>query len=123
MAGGGPAITFAHWQIGGITRLQTTVLDDRIGGAERLYSTAERLYSPQEARGRPARGEKSEVVGAQLVHYYFASMDDLLSALVRQATTRSRDAFARALASPKPLRALWEVSSDPDVTALTAEMR
>ncbi len=58
----------------------------------------------------------------QLVHYYFASMDDLLLALVRRATTRSRDAFARALASPKPLRALWEVSSDPDVTALTAEM-
>jgi TetR/AcrR family transcriptional regulator len=58
----------------------------------------------------------------QLVHYYFASMDDLLLALVRRATTRSRDAFARALASPKPLRALWELSSDPDVTALTAEM-
>jgi AcrR family transcriptional regulator len=58
----------------------------------------------------------------QLVHYYFASMDDLLLALVRRATARSRDAFARALASPKPLRALWEVSSDPDVTALTAEM-
>ena len=58
----------------------------------------------------------------QLVHYYFASMDDLLLALVRRATTRSGDAFARALASPKPLRALWEVSSDPDVTALTAEM-
>ena len=58
----------------------------------------------------------------QLVHYYFASMDDLLLALVRRATTRSRDVFARALASPKPLRALWEVSSDPDVTALTTEM-
>ncbi len=58
----------------------------------------------------------------QLVHYYFESMDDLLLALVRRATARSRDAFARALASPKPLRALWEVSSDPDVTALTAEM-
>lgn len=58
----------------------------------------------------------------QLVHYYFQSMDELLLALVRRATARSRDAFARALASPKPLRALWEVSSDPDVTALTAEM-
>ena len=58
----------------------------------------------------------------QLVHYYFESMDNLLLALVKRATARSRDAFARALASPKPLRALWEVSSDPDVTALTAEM-
>jgi TetR/AcrR family transcriptional regulator len=58
----------------------------------------------------------------QLVHYYFESMDDLLLALVRRATARSRDVFARALASPRPLRALWEVSSDPDVTALTTEM-
>ena len=58
----------------------------------------------------------------RLVHCYFASMDDLLLAFVRRATARSRDAFARALASPNPLRALWEVSSDPDVTALTAEM-
>ena len=58
----------------------------------------------------------------QLVHYYFESMDDLLLALVRRATARSQDAFARALASEKPLRAIWELSSDPDVTALTAEM-
>lgn len=58
----------------------------------------------------------------QLVHYYFESMDDLLLELVRRATARSREAFARALASPTPLRAFWEVSSDPDVTALTAEM-
>jgi TetR/AcrR family transcriptional regulator len=58
----------------------------------------------------------------QLVHYYFESMDDLLLALVRRATTRSRDAFARALESPQPLRALWELSSDPNVTALTIEM-
>jgi TetR/AcrR family transcriptional regulator len=58
----------------------------------------------------------------QLVHYYFQSMDDLLLELVRRATTRSREAFARALAAPKPLRALWELSSDPHVTTLTIEM-
>src|SRR5690349_16435596 len=58
----------------------------------------------------------------QLVHYYFESMDDLLLELVRRATARAREGFARALASPKPLRALWDVSSDPDVTALTTEM-
>jgi TetR/AcrR family transcriptional regulator len=58
----------------------------------------------------------------QLVHYYFQSMDDLMLELVRRATARSREAFARALASPKPLRALWELSSDRKVTALTIEM-
>jgi AcrR family transcriptional regulator len=58
----------------------------------------------------------------QLVHYYFQSMDDLLLELVRRATARSREAFAAALESPKPVRALWELSSDPQVTALTIEM-
>jgi TetR/AcrR family transcriptional regulator len=58
----------------------------------------------------------------QLVHYYFQSMDDLLLELVRRATARSGEAFARALASPKPLRALWDLSSDRKVTALTIEM-
>lgn len=58
----------------------------------------------------------------QLVHYYFQSMDDLLLDVVRRATARTRDAFRRAFAAPKPLRAFWEISSDPDVTSLTIEM-
>lgn len=58
----------------------------------------------------------------QLVHYYFRSMDDLLLDVVRRATARTRDAFSRAFAAPKPLWAFWEISSDPDVTTLTIEM-
>ncbi len=58
----------------------------------------------------------------QLVHYYFRSMDDLLLDVVRRATARTRDAFSRAFAAPKPLRAFWEISCDPDVTTLTIEM-
>ncbi len=57
----------------------------------------------------------------QLVHYYFRSMDELLLSVLRRAATASREHIARALASPKPLRALWEFSSDPAVTALTVE--
>jgi AcrR family transcriptional regulator len=58
----------------------------------------------------------------QLVHYYFESMDQLLLDLVRRATAHGRDTLARVLASPKPLRRLWEWSTDTEATALQIEM-
>ena len=61
----------------------------------------------------------------QLVHYYFRTMDDLFVALVRRGSEQGLAAQARALASDRPLRALWELSTDPagrtfitEVTAL-----
>jgi AcrR family transcriptional regulator len=58
----------------------------------------------------------------QLVHYYFESMDQLLLDLVRRTTARSRETLARVLASPNPVRRLWEWSSDTEATALQIEM-
>ena len=58
----------------------------------------------------------------QLVHYYFESMDQLLLELVRRATAHGRDTLARVLASPNPLRRLWEWSTDAEATALQIEM-
>ena len=49
----------------------------------------------------------------QLVHYYFRTMDDLFVALVRRGASQSRERQAAALASPQPLWALWEMTSDP----------
>jgi AcrR family transcriptional regulator len=57
----------------------------------------------------------------QLVHYYFRTMDDLFVALVRRGAEQNLARQARALASPQPLRALWEFSSDPAGTTLTME--
>lgn len=57
----------------------------------------------------------------QLVHYYFRTMDDLFLALFRRGAQRNLDRQERALASPRPLRALWELSTDPAGTALTME--
>jgi AcrR family transcriptional regulator len=57
----------------------------------------------------------------QLVHYYFRTMDDLFVALVRRGAEQNLARQARALASPNPLRALWELSSDPAGTTLTME--
>src|SRR4029453_495282 len=48
----------------------------------------------------------------QLVHYYFRTMDDLFLALVRRGAEQNLERQATALASPQPLRALWELAND-----------
>jgi AcrR family transcriptional regulator len=58
----------------------------------------------------------------QIVHYYFKSIDELLIALVEQRATRSLSRLDEAAASAEPLRALWEMCSDPDQAALTLEL-
>jgi AcrR family transcriptional regulator len=58
----------------------------------------------------------------QLVHYYFRTMDDLFLAILRRGSERNIERQARALASPQPLRALWEFSSDPAGTRVWEEL-
>jgi AcrR family transcriptional regulator len=58
----------------------------------------------------------------QLVHYYFRTMDDLFLAVVQRRAEEGLRRQAEALASPRPLRALWEFSSDPAGTVLTMEI-
>jgi hypothetical protein len=48
-------------------------------------------------------------------------MDDLFLALFRERTEEGLARHAEALASDRPLRALWEVSRDPAGTALIME--
>jgi AcrR family transcriptional regulator len=43
-----------------------------------------------------------------LVHYYFRSMDDLVTAVVRTHGAAGLKNTARAIASDEPIRALWE---------------
>jgi AcrR family transcriptional regulator len=58
----------------------------------------------------------------QLVYYYFLTMDDLILAVVHKNTERRRQRFEAALASPEPLRSLWELSTDPDSAIRTTEL-
>ncbi|MGO9458282.1 MAG: TetR/AcrR family transcriptional regulator [Acidimicrobiales bacterium] len=58
----------------------------------------------------------------QLVHYYFRTMDDLFVAVVRRGAAQNLERQARALSSPQPLRALWELNSDPTGTTLLTEL-
>ena len=57
----------------------------------------------------------------QLVHYYFRAMDDLFLAVYRRRAEQSLGLYALALASDRPLRALWQLSTDPRGTAFTME--
>jgi AcrR family transcriptional regulator len=58
----------------------------------------------------------------QLVHYYFRTMDDLFLALVRRGAAQNLERQAKALESPTPLRALWELSTDPAGTIFATEL-
>jgi AcrR family transcriptional regulator len=58
----------------------------------------------------------------QLVHYYFRTMDDLFLALVRRGSALGLERQVRALESSTPLRALWEVATDPAGTTFTTEL-
>jgi TetR/AcrR family transcriptional regulator len=57
----------------------------------------------------------------QLVHYYFRTMDDLFLEVFRRRAEQGLIAQAEALASPRPLRALWEYSTDRSSIAFTME--
>lgn len=57
----------------------------------------------------------------QLVHYYFRTMDDLFLAVFRLVHEQHVAQHALAMASDRPLAALWDLNSDSSGTVLTAE--
>jgi AcrR family transcriptional regulator len=61
-------------------------------------------------------------INAPLVHYYFPTLDDLFIAVLRRGAARNLERLAAALASPEPLRALWETSINPERTAMGIEI-
>jgi len=56
-----------------------------------------------------------------LVHYYFPTMDDLFLAVLRRGAEANRERQRKALGSGQPLRALWEISTERQGTALMLE--
>ena len=60
-------------------------------------------------------------VNQQTIYYYFQTMDALRLAAYRRRTQRVLDRLEHALASERPLHALWHTSSDPFDAALTME--
>lgn len=49
---------------------------------------------------------------AQLVHYYFSSMEDLVVTVFQRTSAAYFRLHDEALSAPRPLRALWELNSN-----------
>jgi AcrR family transcriptional regulator len=58
----------------------------------------------------------------QLVHYYFRTMDDLFLEVLRRRAEQNLERYGRALTSDRPLRALWELTTDSRGAAFTMEL-
>ena len=58
----------------------------------------------------------------QLLYYYFRTMDDLILALVRRVNEHRLQRFHEILASPNPLRGLWELNSDTTGAVMSNEL-
>jgi AcrR family transcriptional regulator len=58
----------------------------------------------------------------QLVHYYFRTMDDLFLEVLRRRAEQNLERYGRALTSDRPLRALWELTTDSRGEAFTMEL-
>jgi AcrR family transcriptional regulator len=61
-------------------------------------------------------------IQAPLVHYYFPTLDDLFVSVVQRRAGRNVERIAAALVSPEPLKAWWELASDPRGTSLFIEL-
>jgi AcrR family transcriptional regulator len=61
-------------------------------------------------------------IQAPLVHYYFPTLDDLFVAVLQRRAGRNVELMATALESAEPLRAWWELASDPRGTAMFVEL-
>jgi TetR/AcrR family transcriptional regulator len=57
----------------------------------------------------------------QLVHYYFRTMDDVFLEVLRRRAEQNVERYERALTSERPLRELWELSTDSRGAAFTIE--
>lgn len=65
-------------------------------------------------------GAKAEV-RPQLVHYYFATMDDLFLAVLRRRAERGLELATQTLETDRPLRVLWEQSRNLGGAAMHLE--
>ena len=57
-----------------------------------------------------------------LLHYHFATTEDLLIAFYRHVADKHRRNVAAALASDRPIRALWDINTNSDSGQLMGEM-
>jgi TetR/AcrR family transcriptional regulator of autoinduction and epiphytic fitness len=93
------------------------------GGTRRrlLEATAQLMHDEGYAAATSRRVAAKAGIRQPLVHYYFPTMDDLFLAVLREGADASLDQMRAALMDNDPLRALWELNSDPRRSVLNTE--
>lgn len=89
----------------------------------RILDVTERIMLVDGYASVSSRSVAKEVgVTPALVHYYFATLDDLFRAVLRRRVDQQLERQARVLSSSdRPLHALWKLNSDPSRTGLVLE--
>jgi AcrR family transcriptional regulator len=88
-----------------------------------ILDAAEEVMLKEGYAAVTSRSVAAEVgIQAPLVHYYFATIDDLFLAVLRRRSDRVVERMADALASPTPLRAWWDLASDQRGTSMFVEL-
>ncbi|HEX7858505.1 MAG TPA: TetR/AcrR family transcriptional regulator [Sphingobium sp.] len=102
--------------------MQPAVRKARASSREAILAATEKLMAEEGyAAVSTRRVAKMVGVAPALVHYHFATTEDLLMALFRKLTEASRAETIAALAGPDPLKALWALNSDPGATVIIHE--
>ncbi|WP_020106610.1 TetR/AcrR family transcriptional regulator [Nocardia sp. 348MFTsu5.1] len=86
-----------------------------------LDATIEIMLDEGYAAATSRRVAEKAGVQRAMVYYYFPTMDDLYLAVLRRGYEANMEAQREALASEKPLHALWEMTVDPRGSRLTTE--
>lgn len=90
---------------------------------ERLLDATERIMLREGYAGVTSRNVAAEVgINPPLVHYYFATLDDLFVAVLRRRAETNVERMRAALESDEPLRQWWNLASDPRGSALFVEL-
>jgi TetR/AcrR family transcriptional regulator of autoinduction and epiphytic fitness len=88
-----------------------------------LLDAAEKLMAEEGYPAVTTRRLSARVgVSNQLVHYYFRTMDDLFVSLIRRRAEINLRRLMQALTADNPLRAIWQLNSDPNVAGLAVEI-
>jgi AcrR family transcriptional regulator len=86
-----------------------------------LDATAEIMLKEGYAAATSRRVAEKVGVQRAVVYYYFPTMDELYLAVLRRGTDQNMEFQREALASGKPLHALWDMTVDPAGARLILE--
>lgn len=86
-----------------------------------IKATGEIMLEEGYAAATSRRVAAKAGVNPALVYYYFPTMDDLFLAVFRKGAEANLERQRRALASDSPMRALWEVGTEPRGAAMLME--